>query len=61
MTYNEASKLADQLTRELGSYVQIDENDNTIQIEGWISFDEVRWLAMMLPLVEKQEEVGDEA
>lgn len=58
MTYNEANKLAERLTREVGNYVQVDENDDTLCIEGWVKFSEVKWLAEQLPASE--EEIRDD-
>lgn len=57
MTYNEAQKLAFELSKAAGgNYIDVDENDNIVVIEGWLSFDQLRKVAAMLP----QEERADE-
>lgn len=57
MTYNEATALVDEFVKRSGrerglgepERVEIDENDDTVFIDGWVSFENLKWLAAQLP------------
>lgn len=68
MTYSEATRLTAKINEQLHNdplcgapdELEIDENDETIFINGCMSFGNLKWLAAQLPVVDNKEEVTSE-